>query len=219
VCAGAQSAPRDVISLDLQCLTLHPASISLLRCAATLSIQSLARHRVVEHEIQGDAMNLRAFALALALVYGLLAGLAMLNWSAFTAPSALSLGFAEISAPLGMVMLVFNAVISGLFVVYIVFQQAGFILEARRFAKEIKAERELGDKAEASRITELRTLLEGELRRIEAQRTASNLEYGARIEQAERGLQNKLEEATRTVSALLGEIEDKLDRVLVPTPL
>jgi hypothetical protein len=188
-------------------------------CAATLSIQSLARHRVVKHEIQGDAMNLRAFALALALVYGLLAGLAMLNWSAFAAPSALSLGFSEISAPLGMVMLVFNAVISGLFVVYIVFQQAGFILEARRFAKEIKAERELADKAEASRITELRTLLEGELRRIEAQRTASSLEYGARIEQAERGLQNKLEEATRTVSAFLGEIEDKLDRVLVPTPL
>lgn len=113
-----------------------------------------------------------------------------------------------------MVMLVFTAVVSGMFVVYIVFQQAGVILDARRFAKEGKVQRELADRAEASRFTELRTMLEGELRRIEAQGAASTRELGARMEQSERGLQDKLAEATRTTSAYLGEIEDKLDRVL-----
>jgi len=159
-------------------------------------------------------MNLRVFALTLILAFALLLLLVTLNWPAFAAPTPLSLGFTEISAPLGMVMLVFTAGISTLFVVYILFQQAGVILDARRFAKEGKAQRELADKAEASRFTELRTLLEGELRRIEAQGAASTRELGARMEQSERGLQDKLAEATRTASAYLGEIEDKLDRVL-----
>jgi hypothetical protein len=101
-----------------------------------------------------------------------------------------------------------------LFVVYILFQQAGVILDARRFAKEGKVQRELADKAEASRFTELRTMLEGELRRIEAQGAASTREFGERMTQSERSLQDKLEEATRTTAAYLGEIEDKLDRAL-----
>jgi hypothetical protein len=161
-------------------------------------------------------MNLRAFALTLFLAFALLLLLVTLNWTAFAAPTALSLGVTEVSAPLGMIMLVFTTVISALFVVYIVLQQAGVILDARHFAKEGKAQRDLADKAEASRFTELRTLLEGELRRIEAQGAASTRELAARMEQSERGLQDKLAEATRTTSAYLGEIEDKLDRVLAP---
>lgn len=164
-------------------------------------------------------MNLRAFALTLILAFALVLLLVTLNWTAFAAPTAVSLGFTVVSVPLGMVMLVFTAVISTLFVVYIVFQQAGVILDARRFAKEGKVQRELADKAEASRFTELRTLLEGELRSIEAQGAASARELGARIDQSERGLQDKLAEATRTVAASLGEIEDKLDRVLAPAHL
>ena len=161
-------------------------------------------------------MNLRAFALTLILAFALLLLLVTLNWTTFVAPSALSLGFTQVSAPLGMVMLVFTAAISALFVIYIVFQQAGVIMDARRFAKEGKVQRELADRAEASRYTELRTLLEGELRRIEAQGAASTRELGARVEQSERSLQDKLAEATRTTAAYLGEIEDKLDRVLAP---
>lgn len=161
-------------------------------------------------------MNLRAFSLTLILAYVLLAAFATLNWAAIAVSSTLSLGFVEVSAPLGMVMLIFTAAISGLFIVYIVLLQAGVILEARRLTKEVKAQRELADTAEASRFTELRTLLEGELRRIAAQGAESNREFGARIEQSERGMQDKLAEATATLSACLGEIEDKLDRALVP---
>jgi hypothetical protein len=161
-------------------------------------------------------MNLRAFALTLILAFALLLLLVTLNWTAFAAPVALSLGFTDVSVPLGMVMLGFTAMISALFFVYIVFQQAGIILDARRFAKEGKVQRELAENAEASRFTELRTLLEGEMRRIEAQGAASTRELGERMAQSEHGLQDKLAEATRTMSAYLGEIEDKLDRVLAP---
>lgn len=69
-------------------------------------------------------MNLRA--LAVGLVLALSALFAVLNWAAFTAPTALTLGFADVNAPLGLIMLVLTALVSGLFLVYIVFQQAYF---------------------------------------------------------------------------------------------
>ena len=159
-------------------------------------------------------MNARALALVSALA--LLALFATLNWATFTAPTTLTLGFTDVQAPLGLLMLIVTAVLCGLFVVYILFQQAGFILDARRYAKELKANRELADTAEASRFTDLRTFLEGELRRIEAQSAASTRELGARMAQLELGLQDKLAESTRTLSAYVGEVEDKLDRVLPP---
>ena len=71
-----------------------------------------------------------------------------LNWTEFTTPSVVSLGFTEVSAPLSVVMLVFAEVINALFFVYIVFQQAGIILDARPIAKEGEVQRELADKAE-----------------------------------------------------------------------
>jgi uncharacterized integral membrane protein len=160
-------------------------------------------------------MNLRAFSLTLVLAFVLLAAFATLNWAAMAAPTTLSLGFSDVSAPLGMVMLVFTAAISGLFIVYIVLLQAGVILEARRLTKEVKAQRELADTAEASRFTALRSLLEAELSRIDARSAESGREFGARIEQSERGVQVKLSEATATLCASLGEIEDKLDRALL----
>lgn len=159
-------------------------------------------------------MNLRA--LAVGLVLALSALFAVLNWAAFTAPTALTLGFADVNAPLGLIMLVLTALVSGLFLVYIVFQQAGVILEARRYAKDLKTQRELADKAEASRFTELRGFLDGELRRIEGQGAASTREVVARVAQLERQLEDKLAETSRTLSAYIGEVDDKLDRLLPP---
>jgi len=161
-------------------------------------------------------MNIRAFSLTLILAFVLLAAFASLNWLALAAPNTLDLGFSEVNAPLGVVMLVFTAAISGLFIVYIVLMQAGVILEERRLTKELKAQRELADTAEASRFTELRTFLDNELHRIEAQRAESSREFHTRIELSERGMHQNLTEATATLSAYLGEIEDKLDRALIP---
>lgn len=159
-------------------------------------------------------MNFRA--LAIAVVVAALGLFALLNWPAFTAPTALNLGFAEVNAPLGLIMLVASGVLVGLFLVYIVFQQAGVIMEARRYAKELKSHRELADTAEASRFTELRAFLDGELRKIEAQGAAATRELGARLERLELQLQEKLAESTRTLSAYVGEVDDKLDRLLPP---
>ncbi|WP_428420728.1 LapA family protein [Methylibium sp.] len=160
-------------------------------------------------------MNLRALAIVAVVVALVL--FALLNWPAFIAPTALNLGVATVNAPLGLIMLVATGVLVGLFLVYIVFQQAGVIFEARRYAKELKAHRELADTAEASRFTELRLFLDAELRKIEAQNAAATRELGARIERLEQQLQDRLAESTRTLSAHVGEVDDKLDRLLPPS--
>lgn len=148
-------------------------------------------------------MNLRTLAIILAL--GLLGAFTLLNWAAITTPTTLSLGFAEVQAPLGLVLLMVSALLAVIFLAYIVFQQAGVILETRRSAKELKAQRELADRAEASRFTELRTHLSGEIARLEA-----------RLDRVDAGLQERLAESTRSLSAYVGEIDDKLDRLFPP---
>lgn len=161
-------------------------------------------------------MNLRTVAIVLA--FAALAGFTLLNWTAFMAPTTLSLGFAEVQAPLGLVMLAISVALCALFVVYLLFQQAGALLEARRYAKEMKAQRELADSAEASRLTELRTYFEAEIRRLLAQGTAAAHETDARIDRLGQTLQVKIDESTRTLSAYVGEVEDKIDRVLPKLP-
>jgi biopolymer transport protein ExbB/TolQ len=159
-------------------------------------------------------MNLRSLSITFALAA--LAVFALMNWAAFTATTTLQLGFAEVQAPLGLIMLVVTGLFSALFLIYIVFQQAGVILEARRYAKELKSHRELADKAEASRFTEMRSYLESELRKIEAQNAAGTRELGQRIEKMEQQLQDRLAESTRVLSAYVGEVDEKLDRVALP---
>jgi hypothetical protein len=159
-------------------------------------------------------MNLRTTLLALSFVF--LAVFALLNWGAFSTPTTLSLGLAQIQAPLGLIMLIVTGLLSGLFLVYIVFQQAGVIVEARRYAKELQLQRELADKAEASRFTELRSYLDGVFTALRAEHGADADRTSARLEQLERQLLEKLDEATRTLSAYVGEVDDKLDRALLP---
>jgi len=59
----------------------------------------------------------------------------------------------------------------------------------------------------------MRAFLDGELRRLEAQRAAEVRELGARIEASEQRLVEMLAESTRTLSAYVGEVDDKLDRM------
>jgi hypothetical protein len=159
-------------------------------------------------------MKLRTFSIVLLLA--LLASFAVLNWSAFTAPTALWLGFVEVQAPLGLVMLSVTATLCALFLIYILFQQAGLIFEARRFARELKAQRELADTAEASRFTELRSFLVAELDQLQRQRNDDASAVSQRIAQMEQRLHDALGDTARTLAAHLGEVEDKLDRAVPP---
>ena len=68
------------------------------------------------------------------LVLGLLAIFTLFNWSAFTAPTTLTLGFSTVEAPLGLILLAIVGLITLLFLVYVVFLQSSALLDtgARR---------------------------------------------------------------------------------------
>lgn len=161
-------------------------------------------------------MNLRTLSIVIGLAA--LAGFALLNWTAFSAPTSLSLGVASVQAPLGLIMLGVTGLVSGLFLVYILFQQASVIVEARRNAKELKSQRELADQAEASRFTALQGFLAQELAKLQAQGVADARSLDSRLQDLEQRLTNRLDESTRTLSAYVGEVEDKLDRIEPPHP-
>ena len=159
-------------------------------------------------------MNARTFLL-LAL-FALLGLFALLNWGAFSTPTDLSLGRTTGHAPLGVVMLMVTALISGLLLLYIVVQLAGGLAESRRYGKELQSQRQLADKAEASRFTELQNFITQELQKADAQRTAETARAAERLNALEQRLLDKLDESTRVLSAYVGEVDDKLDRALPP---
>ncbi len=103
-------------------------------------------------------MNLRT--LSLLITVALIALLAAFNWNTLAAPSVVSLGVTEVQAPLGVLMLALTCLLGVFFVAYVLWLQGSVLMEARRHAKEMQAQRDLTDKAEASRFTELRTVLE-----------------------------------------------------------
>ncbi len=103
-------------------------------------------------------MNIRTFFLFLTI--GLIALLAAFNWNALITPSDVSLGVTDVQAPLGILLLALTGLLAVFFVVYVLWMQGTVLLEARRHAKEMQAQRDLADKAEASRFTELRGVIE-----------------------------------------------------------
>jgi uncharacterized integral membrane protein len=104
---------------------------------------------------------------ALLVILALVVIFAVLNWSAFVAPTTLSFGVAHLQAPLGLIMLALLGVVTALFLLYVVYLQTTVIFEWRRREKELQASRELADQAEASRFTELRAHLDTRLSEIE----------------------------------------------------
>lgn len=96
-------------------------------------------------------------ALIFFLVLVLVGLFAAVNWDVFTALTPLSLGFTSVQAPLGLIMLGLVAFLCVLFTVWVIVLQANALRDARRQTKELQAQRDLADRAEASRFTELRT--------------------------------------------------------------
>lgn len=112
-------------------------------------------------------MNLRT--LFLLLIVAAIAALAVLNWGELTAPSLMSLGVVSIEAPLGLIMLGLTALLGVFFIAYVLSLQGSVLLDTRRHSKEMTAQRELADKAEASRFTELRAFLETQHQQVQSQ--------------------------------------------------
>ena len=146
------------------------------------------------------------------LVLGVMAVFAAVNWSSFMAPTTLSLLFATIQAPLGLIMLGFTALLTVVFLLFIAYLQASLLMDTRRHTRELQAQRTLADQAEASRIAELRSYLEAELPKLTEGITESRVAVDTHLDLLDRDLRSVVEQAGNTLAAYIGELEDRLDR-------
>ncbi|TMH12047.1 MAG: LapA family protein [Betaproteobacteria bacterium] len=141
---------------------------------------------------------------------------ALLNWEAFNTPSTLSLGFRTVEAPVGMVMLGIVVVMAAMCLAVVIYVQGAALFDARRQARDLQAQRDLAEKAEASRYTELRGFINGEL--LSATRASTELRMGllARMEQLEQRMRETMQATGNTLAAHISELEDRLEHGRLP---
>jgi len=136
------------------------------------------------------------------------------NWSVFSEDRTLSLVVTQVTAPFGIVMLIIMGVLAVVYFMYTVGLEAAALLEVKKYARELLTTRKLADEAEASRFSELKKWLEGELVHIKSQNPtgleARLQEVVERIDQVEHELRQDIEKAGNTLAAYIGELEDQI---------
>jgi len=144
--------------------------------------------------------------LILVLILVLLFGaFVVVNWSVFLAPTSLSLLVTSVQAPLGLLMLGVLAAVTAACGGTMVWWQARVLLETRRHTQELQTQRALADQAEASRFTALQGVIQAEVGRL-----------AERVDTSAGQTRQALQDSGNTLAAYIGEVEDKLDRVLEP---
>ena len=155
---------------------------------------------------------MKAPTLLLLVVLALVVAFAAVNWSAIMAPTTVSMLVTDVQAPLGLILLSITLLLTALFLIFVVYLQTNVLLDARRHSRELGAQRELADKAEASRFTDLRSYLDVELRKLGEQVAESRLGVIGRVELAQQDLRTTVEQSGNTLAAYIGELEDRLER-------
>jgi len=128
-------------------------------------------------------------ALVFFVVLVLVGLFAVINWDVFSALTPISLGFTTVQAPLGLILLGTIVFLCVLFTVWVIVLQAGSLRDARRQTKELQAQRDLADRAEASRFTELRA-----------------------------DLLARIDESANATAAHIAQLEDRLERDRLLSP-
>lgn len=155
-------------------------------------------------------MRMRTIFLLLAIV--LVAGFATLNVDEFTRSSVLSLGFTTVQVPLGLVMLALLVATMLVFLATTVYIQSVHLIETRNNARELNTQRQLADKAEASRFTDLRTYMETQAAASQQREAVTAKASEERLAQALSALLARLDVSDNTTAAYMGHLDDRLER-------
>lgn len=101
----------------------------------------------------------------LILFLALVAAFVVLNWGAVTAGTTLDLGFATLDAPLGLILLAVAFLLFVPVVIYADFLHRTMLRAAANNAKKLHSQRDLAERAEASRYAHLRGYLDEEFQK------------------------------------------------------
>lgn len=155
-------------------------------------------------------MRLRTIFLIMGIV--LVAAFAALNVDEFTRSSVLSLGYTTVQVPLGMVMLLLLVIAIVVFLTSTLYMQGVNLVETRQYARELNVQRELADKAEASRFTELRGFIEAQSVATLHREAANATVLAERLAQTQAALLHRADQSDNSTAAHIGQLEDRLDR-------
>jgi hypothetical protein len=136
-------------------------------------------------------------------------GIAALNWPEVTRTTHLNFGLAAADAPLGAIL--FGAFLLTL----VVFLLSSAVTESRhmllwnRHNRELQTQRDLAERAETSRFTDLRQHMDNTLRETRQRDTIASREFEKSMLQSHRELRTHLENMSRALMARLGELESR----------
>jgi uncharacterized integral membrane protein len=143
----------------------------------------------------------------------LLAVFTIANWSLFTAPATLDFLVFSVQGPLGLVLLGVTLAFVVLFAIYALSLRTAALVEQRRHMRELQAQRELAETAEASRFTALRTDLEQQRAALRTLIEECRAQALARADALETSLVQSMNETANALFANIAHLDDKLDRV------
>jgi uncharacterized integral membrane protein len=156
-----------------------------------------------------NPMRARVVVLVLAIL--LLAGFAAQNWSEISRPVPLNVAVTTVQAPLALILLGLLALACVLFVASAGAMHTRHLKESREHTRALQGQRDLADKAEASRFTDLRQMLDGHIRESRQRETTANAELDKRLGQHHRELRDDLQRLSQLMSTRLGEMERHLE--------
>ena len=160
-------------------------------------------------------MRIRTILLVLAIL--IVAAFVALNMEEFTRVSMLSLGFATVQVSLGLVMLVTLAAATVIFLASALYMQSTNLLEMRKHTKELNSQRELADKAEASRFTELQNFLATQAAMQQQRQADADAALSESFARQQQALMARIEQSDNTLAAYIGQLQDKLERAAPTT--
>jgi hypothetical protein len=137
-------------------------------------------------------------------------GIAALNWPEFTRPELLSFGVLTATVPVGVTMLVLMAIVLTVFLVSSAIQESRYLLDHRRHTRVLQAQRELAEKAEASRFTDLRQQLDTHMRESRHRDAMVTTEFEKRLLQSHHELRAQLDRMHQLIAGHLVEIESRI---------
>lgn len=154
---------------------------------------------------------MRARFLLLVLAILVVAGFAAQNWSEITRSSPLNFGIVQSEGSMGLILLGLLGLTLLLFLVSAITSRTQNLIEARQHAKEMHTQRELADKAEASRFTDLRQLLDTHLRESRQRDTIQHTEFDKALSQHQKDTRTQIEQLSHVLATRMGEMETRLE--------
>ena len=150
---------------------------------------------------------MRARVIFLLLAILAVAGFAALNWPEFQRTTRLNFGVFTMEGSVGMILLSLLGLALLAFLVSSGILRSRMMITENRYTRDLQAQRELADRAEASRFTELRQYLEGHFREGRQRDAIVSTEFEKSMVQSQREMRSQIEQMHQMLTTRLGDME------------